>query len=88
VRAVDRNPEDTQPIPPEYERRLCRMCGAQGQHHRAIDGKCPSMASWGRPKPFPRWPPTIRDEAKAGRLYDTRLARYWARGRTWFRPQP
>lgn len=62
-----------------YERVICSNCGKRGEQHRGVDGKCPG------PGPEPKWPKTIRDEVKAGDLFDKRMARYWSQNKTYFR---
>lgn len=52
-------------------RAFCRRCGQIGEHHRASDGHCPGKGL------HPKWPRSIRDEAKAGALYDKRMVKYW-----------
>ena len=64
---------------PGFERVLCGNCGKRGDQHRGYDGKCPG------PGPEPKWPSTIKDEARAGALYDKRMARYWAQRKTYFK---
>lgn len=59
---------------------LCRHCGVVGTKHRARDGRCPATAQ------EPRWPSTVKDEDKAGQLFDKRMARHWAKRSTVFEP--
>lgn len=68
---------------------LCAICGAKGEWHRGSDGLCPPLTgkTWGSAKPFPKWPKTIKDEAKARALYDKRVATYWKQSRqTHYKP--
>lgn len=59
-------------------RGYCRHCGRKGSEHRGSDGLCPGKG------PEPKWPRTIRDEAKAGALFDKRMAKYWSKQTTTF----
>jgi hypothetical protein len=63
-----------------HEKHLCRHCGFSKQEHRASDLHCPATGT------FPKWPSTIRDEARAGKVFDQRLARHWAARKTKFKP--
>jgi len=63
---------------------LCNACGRKfGEHaaarnpHCAV-GTCPSGD-------FPSWP-KMKDEAKAGALFDKRIAKFWTTSKTTFRP--
>ena len=75
--------------PPDYtgtnERHLCRHCGMRlGMH----GGKDNPFRPWACPgaKDFPRWPLTIKDETRAGQVYNKRLERFWTRRNTRFEP--
>lgn len=59
----------------------CRHCGIRGNLHRGSDGRCPGAET------EPRWPSTIRDEAKAGAVYDARLSAHWSARKTTFDPR-
>lgn len=69
-----------------HENHLCRNCSAkQGDHAgpsnpHAAPGACP-------PGRFPRWPHTIRDEKRAGLLFDKRVAKFWQGSKTTFQPK-
>lgn len=57
---------------------LCKHCGFAGRKHRTGDARCPAGEA------FPKWPTTVKDEVKAGALFDKRLAKYWAARATTF----
>lgn len=72
---------------PEYhESHRCANCGAkQGAHAgpgnpHAVQGACPSGE-------FPKWPSTIRDEGRAGRVYDRRVKAFWRASKSTFKPK-
>ena len=65
----------------------CKLCGTRFDEHRSEGALCPPTVSWGKLRPFPRWP-RLRDEARAGALFDRRLAAYWAKSRGTFRALP
>ncbi len=79
------NPQDARPVDSSEERLRCKFCGTAGGSHRTSDGKCPALFGWGSMKPLPRWPNTVRDQVKAGALFDKRLTQYWAASKTWFK---
>lgn len=57
---------------------LCARCGETlGQHH-CESAACPAG-------PFPKWPSSIKDEAKAGALWDKRIKAFWAKSKTTFK---
>lgn len=70
-----------------HDDHLCSNCGQKFSHHAAhgnpyaAEGACPSA------REFPKWPSTIRDEAKAGRLFDERVERFWRASPGAFRPK-
>jgi len=59
---------------------LCSHCGQPGMKHRSSDARCPGSTK------EPKWPTTIRDEKRAGEVFDTRLARHWSKRTTTYRP--
>lgn len=59
----------------------CTHCGCRGNAHRASDGLCPATEA------FPRFPTTIRDEAKAESVWDARIASHWSARTTTFNPR-
>lgn len=63
----------------------CATCGGRKEEHLDRQ-KCPPFSQWGRVKPFPKWPKTIKDEAKAGALFDKRIKAYWTANDSFFRP--
>lgn len=65
-----------------HDNHLCRNCAAKYGAHRASDAACPPPRV-----AFPKWPSTIDDEAKAGALYDKRLAAYWKASESTFSPK-
>lgn len=68
-----------------HDKHGCAICGATRENH--LDNqKCPPFSQWGTIKPFPRWPKTIKDEAKAGALFDKRLNDYWTANDSFFKP--
>lgn len=63
---------------------LCKACGYKFEEHRGapLDGRahaCPSGAS-------PKWPSSIKDETRAGEVYDARVSKFWAKTKTSFKP--
>ncbi len=64
-----------------YERAFCRACGERGERHRGSDGHCPGR---GRD---PRWPSSVKDEQRAGAIFDARMLRFWQERAThWVAP--
>ena len=69
-----------------HENHLCRNCGQkQGAHAGMLNphvpaGSCPSGE-------FPRWPSTIRDDVRAGKLFDKRVRKFWLASKTTFQPR-
>jgi hypothetical protein len=64
---------------------LCKHCGKPGTEHGMADNPhrpfaCPSD------KPFPKWPTSIKDDEKAGALFDRRLAKHWTARITCYEP--
>lgn len=72
--------------PASHEDHLCAVCGAKRGAHsgpnnpHAPNGACPSGA-------FPKWPSTIRDEARAGMVFDRRVRTFWQASRSTFQPR-
>lgn len=64
---------------------LCARCGAKFSAHAALANPiapngCPSGE-------FPRWPSSIKDDARAGRLFDKRVAAFWKASKSTFSPK-
>lgn len=64
--------------------RLCAYCGRKGTQHGGGSNPhrpyaCPADGK------APTWP-KLKDEKKAGALFDKRLAKYWTQRTTAFRP--
>ncbi len=63
----------------------CKNCGRRFDYHAvdgnlfATPGKCPGDGD-------PKWPSTVRDEAKAQELFDSRLKKFWSERSTSFSP--
>lgn len=61
-----------------HAKHLCRRCNQKFEAHScagnplAATGACPSAPA------FPSWPRSVRDEAKAGAIYDKRVKAFWA----------
>jgi len=64
-------------------RHICCVCGHHWEQHSgpnnplAAPAACPSGE-------FPKWP-KLKDEAKAGALFDKRLAAFWKRSKSTFK---
>lgn len=63
----------------------CRYCGERFDNHAAPNNP---IRPEGCPKDgkFPTWPKSVRNEKKAGELYDKRIARFWRARKTTFTP--
>lgn len=64
---------------------LCKHCGLRGGKHGGVNNPhrvrpCPASDA------DPKWPTTIKDQAKAGALYDKRLAKHWTKRTTSYEP--
>lgn len=78
------------PVPTEYHapaelERLCAYCGLKGTQHGGADNPhrpyaCPASGK------CPKWPHSIKDEKRASALFDKRLASFWTKRKTAFRP--
>ncbi len=72
--------------PQYHDNHLCAACGEKFANHarwgnpHAVEGACPSG-------PFPKWPATIKDEHKAGILFDKRVAQFWRASPSTFQPR-
>lgn len=68
------------------ERILCRHCGQRLGIHGGSEN--PYAAPLACPVgEFPKWPTSVRDEQRAGRLFDQRVRKFWTRSRTTFSPR-
>lgn len=57
----------------------CRHCARRlGEHRAEPQHSCPG------PGKFPKWPSTVKDEEKAGALFDKRVRAYWSKRSTAF----
>jgi len=72
---------------PDYsDNHICANCGQKrGAHAGATNphakpGACP-------PGEFPAWPRTIRDEGRAGRVFDRRVRKFWEASESTFKPR-
>jgi hypothetical protein len=64
---------------------LCRNCGYPGTKHGSAQNPvrpyaCPANGA------EPKWPHSIKDDKKAGALYDKRLDRFWRKRTTRYEP--
>lgn len=66
-----------------HDRVICRRCGARKeQHGGATNPHRPFACPGGE---FPKFP-KLKDERKAGELFDKRLAAFWTKRSTSFSP--
>ncbi len=64
-------------------RTRCTHCGARKEQHGSAENPVRAFACPG-PGTEPRWPTTIKDERRAGEVFDRRLARFWSERSTTF----
>lgn len=64
----------------------CQNCGTKYADHALSNNPYAPMDRCPRAKKGPSWPTSIRDEAKAGALFDVRLQRHWQARTTIFKP--
>ena len=62
-----------------HPRHLCSNCLQKFEDHRTSDRKCPG-------KKEPKWPTTIKDEDRAGEVFDKRMEKFWSENKTYFKP--
>jgi hypothetical protein len=62
----------------------CRVCGERFDNHATANNPVRPFGCPG--KKFPTWPKSIRNEAKAGALYDKRIAKFWRERKSTFSP--
>lgn len=73
-------------MPDYHENHLFAVCGAKrGAHAGHSNPHCPPSAC--PSGPFPKWPTTIRDQGRAGRVFDRRVRKFWQASRTTFQPR-
>jgi hypothetical protein len=67
-----------------HPKHRCRACGARLEQHVGIDYTPKPLACPPHGVKFPSWPSTVKDESKAGALFDKRVADYWQKsGSVW-----
>lgn len=59
----------------------CANCNQRFGAHRWGDSRCPPCGT------FPEWPKAIRDEARAGLVFDRRVSEFWGASTTVFKPR-
>lgn len=76
-------------LPPPFDafelERLCAYCGYKGTLHGGRDNPHRPFACPASDK-APKWPHSVKNEKKADALYDKRLAKFWLKRKTSFRP--